>query len=306
MFFRSGRLAAILQAVLVTFLWSTSWVLIKMGLQDGMPALTFAGLRYSLAFLFLLPFALVNQRERASLRRIHKTEWKSLLALGLVYYAITQGAQFLSLVYLPAASASLLLNLTPAVVAGLSVFFLHERASTRQWLGIGLAMLGVLLYFLPASLPDAHLIGIGITILGLLANSFSALMGRSANLRTHLSPILVTIISMGFGAVLLLVTGLLTQGLGELSLREWGILLWLALVNTAFAFSLWNHTLRTLTAVESSVINGLMLPQIAILALLFLGESLNWREIWGLLLVVLGTLIVQSKSPWRRTSAEQS
>ena len=50
------RLVAILQALLVTFLWSTSWVLIKIGLAE-IPPLTLAGLRYSLAFLFLLPFA---------------------------------------------------------------------------------------------------------------------------------------------------------------------------------------------------------------------------------------------------------
>jgi len=45
---RSPRLRAILQALIVTFLWSTSWVLIKIGLED-IPAVTFAGLRY---FLF--------------------------------------------------------------------------------------------------------------------------------------------------------------------------------------------------------------------------------------------------------------
>lgn len=301
----SGRLAAILQAVLVTFLWSTSWVLIKFGLQDGMPALTFAGLRYSLAFLFLLPFALLNRREHAGFRSLNKSDWTNLLALGLVYYTITQGAQFLSLAYLPAASASLLLNLTPAVVAVLSIFFLYEQATVRQWLGIALAIFGVLLYFSSESMPDAHLVGIGISILGLLANSASALMARFANRRKRLSPILVTTISMGFGAVLLLASGLLTQGLGELSWKEWGIILWLALVNTAFAFTLWNHTLRTLTAVESSVINGLMLPQIAVLALIFLGEKPDERDIWGLLLVVLGTLIVQSKSR-AKTGAEQS
>ena len=50
----SPHLTAVLQALLVTFLWSTSWVLIKVGL-DEIPALTFAGLRYTLAFLFLLP-----------------------------------------------------------------------------------------------------------------------------------------------------------------------------------------------------------------------------------------------------------
>lgn len=45
----SPHTRAVLQALLVTFLWSTSWVLIKIGLAD-IPALTFAGLRYVLAF----------------------------------------------------------------------------------------------------------------------------------------------------------------------------------------------------------------------------------------------------------------
>jgi len=50
----SERVTAVLQALFVTFLWSTSWVLIKIGLEQ-IPALTFAGLRYSLAFLCLVP-----------------------------------------------------------------------------------------------------------------------------------------------------------------------------------------------------------------------------------------------------------
>lgn len=56
---RSPHLIAILQALFVTFLWSTSWVLIKFGLVD-IPALTFAGLRYGLAWLCLLPFAFTS------------------------------------------------------------------------------------------------------------------------------------------------------------------------------------------------------------------------------------------------------
>ena len=52
---RSPHFTAVFQALFVTFLWSTSWVLIKIGLED-IPALTFAGLRYGLASLCLLPF----------------------------------------------------------------------------------------------------------------------------------------------------------------------------------------------------------------------------------------------------------
>ena len=57
------HLAAVLQALFVTFLWSTSWVLIKIGLDD-ITALTFAGLRYFLAFLFLIPLTLRREHRR--------------------------------------------------------------------------------------------------------------------------------------------------------------------------------------------------------------------------------------------------
>lgn len=68
---------------------------------------------------------------------------------------------------------------------------------------------------------------------------------------------------MGIGEGVLLATGVATQGFGQLDLLQWLIIGRLAIVNTAFAFTLWNYTLRTLTAVESSIIHGAMLPQIA-------------------------------------------
>jgi drug/metabolite transporter (DMT)-like permease len=67
----------------------------------------------------------------------------------------------------------------------------------------------------------------------------------------------------------------------------------LAVVNSALAFTLWNRTLRTLSAMESSIINNTMLVQIVLLAWLFLGESLTWRQVAGMVLVAAGTLIVQ-------------
>jgi drug/metabolite transporter (DMT)-like permease len=77
--------------------------------------------------------------------------------------------------------------------------------------------------------------------------------------------------------------------------QSWLLIAWLAVVNTAFAFTLWNLTLQILTAVESSVINSLIMPQIAILAFVFLGEALNLQEVAGLILVGIGALVVQLK-----------
>ncbi len=69
----SPHLRAALQALFVTFLWSTSWVLIKIGLDD-IPALTFAGLRYTLAWLCLLPFVW-RSGGIGMLNRLSRREW---------------------------------------------------------------------------------------------------------------------------------------------------------------------------------------------------------------------------------------
>jgi drug/metabolite transporter (DMT)-like permease len=252
-------------------------------------------LRYGLAWLCLTPFILSNQARRTEFRSLSRTNWVRLGVLGLVFYTLTQGAQFLSLTYLPAAMVSLLLNLTPVAVGVAAIVFQSEHPTAIQWLGIGLATAGVGLYFLPVALPQAQVIGVTIALVGVLANAGSSLLGREINRHQMLSPVLITFVSMGIGSVLLLFIGILTQGFGSMTWQDWAIIFWLAVVNTAFAFTLWNHTLRTLTAVESSVINSLMMPQIAILAYVFLGEGLSVKEIWGLILVGVGVLIVQLK-----------
>ena len=63
----------------------------------------------------------------------------------------------------------------------------------------------------------------------------------------------------------------------------------------ALAFTIWNHTLRTLTAMESSIINGTMLIQIAALAWIFLGEDISFKEIIGMLIASSGAVLVQLK-----------
>jgi drug/metabolite transporter (DMT)-like permease len=84
--------------------------------------------------------------------------------------------------------------------------------------------------------------------------------------------------------------------LPPLTLGNWLVVGWLALVNTAFAFTLWNHTLRTLSAMESSIINNAMLIQIPILAWLFLGEMVTWKQAIALTLAGIGILAVQLRS----------
>lgn len=290
-----ARTRAVWLALLVTFLWATSWVLIKIGLQE-VPALTFAGLRYSLAFLCLLPLAL-RPASRARLRQIKRQEWLLLILLGVVFYTLTQGAQFLSLVYLPAATASLVLSFTPILVGLLGIGLLREKPSAVQWGGTLLFLLGVGFYFYPFDLPGTSSAGLVIAGLGLFANAAAALLGRKVNRSTHLDALQVTVISMGVGGGLLLLGGLVVEGLPQLSWQSWLVVLWLAVINSALAFTLWNFTLRSLAAYESSLINNTMLFQIAILAWIFLGEGLAAGEVFGLLLAGIGVMIVGRRGP---------
>ena len=287
------HLKAVFLALFVTILWSTSWVLIKIGLQASIPPVTFAGLRYTLAFLCLLPFVLFNTSHREFIRNFSGSIWLQLVVLGIGLYTITMAAQYIGLSYLPSATVSLLLNFSPIFVALPSGFINKERTSFLQWGGIILTVLGAIVYFFPLSIPAGQTFGLVVVIIGVLSNAGSSLLGRKVNLKSGLPAILITTISMGFGGLLLLLFGATTQGFGPIDAKQWMIISWLAIVNTAFAFTLWNKTLQSLTAVESSIINGTMLPQIAILAWIFLGESLNAKQIIGLSLVAIGIIIVQ-------------
>jgi drug/metabolite transporter (DMT)-like permease len=284
---------AVAQALFVTFLWSTSWVLIKWGLAE-IPPLTFAGLRYTLAFLLLLPWLLRRGDSRAGVRRLTRRQLRSLVLFGLIGYTITQGSQFVALELLPAVTLSLLLSFTPVAVALLSGLTLGEPLHRAQWLGLLVFLLGALVYF-GLSVPTGMVVGLAVGLLMLVTNVYWSITGRAINRSGEIPVLLVTAVSMGVGSVALLAVGVAVQGLPPLSARAWLIIGWLAAVNTAFAFTLWNQTLRTLPAVVSSVINNTMLIQVAILAWLFLGERPGPRELVGLALAVVGALMVQTR-----------
>ena len=293
--FDQAKKNSILLALLVTFLWATSWVLIKWGLSDISP-LMFAGIRYFLAFLCLLPFAL-TKIHRDEIAQLRKRDWVLLLLLGALYYALTQGTQFAGLAVLPAMSVSLILSFTSLFVAAIGIKTLGEKPGRLQWLGLALNILGACLYFYPVQFPQKQWLAVGIVFLGMLGNSVSTVIGRKINRDIRLAPISVTTISMGFGSILLLATGLILEDLPRLTLSNWGLVVWLAVINTALAFTWWNRALQRLEAMEASIINNTIMVQIAILAWVVLGERMDSLEILGVSLAAIGAVLVQLRSP---------
>ena len=191
---RPARRAAALQAIAVTVLWSSSWLLIKYGLREGLPALTFAGLRYVLAFACLVPLVALNAAHRRTIRDLRGRQWLQLAGLGLLVYAITQGAQFVSLAHLPAAVVTMLLNLTSVLVALFGALFLRERLTGWQIAGVSASAAGVLLYFGRVGLGAHAGWGLVAALLCLLGNAGSSLAGRHINRSAAPAP-------LGSGAV---------------------------------------------------------------------------------------------------------
>lgn len=282
---------ALAAAVLVTVLWSSSWVLIRIGLDDAdLPPVTFAGLRYATAAVVL--WCWVAARHRDDVAELTRVDVTRMALLGLGFYAVTQGAQFVAIDSQPAATTSLVLSLTPLLVAALGARTIAERTSPRQVLGAALVGIGAFVYF--GGDLGATVVGLIAAFVSLFANAVSSLFGRSVNRTGRHPAVVVTAVSMAVGATLLLGAGLVAEAWVGLTLEAVAIIAWLAIVNTALAFTLWNLALRHLTALESAGVNNLMLVQIAGLAWVFLDEPPGPLGVIGVVAVSAGVFLTQT------------
>lgn len=288
----SVRKKAALTALFVTLIWSISWVFIKTGLQD-IPPLLFAGMRYAIAATCLILLVLRSPASRAEVRAITPKQWRSLFALGVVIIAVAQGAQFGALERLPAATLSLILNFTTIMVAFMSTFMLREAPTRIQVVGIVIYLIGMFVYFGRVEIDADQQVGLLIAFVCLAANALGTILMRGVNRGATLSPLVITATHMGIGAIILLIVGIGTNGIPYIPPQSLLIIVWLAVVHTALAFTLWNGVLRVLNAIEASLINSLVAVFIAPLAWIFLGEALTTQGVLGLVIAVGGVMLVQ-------------
>jgi drug/metabolite transporter (DMT)-like permease len=287
------RRRALAAALAVTVLWSSSWVIIRVGLRhDRLPPLTFAGLRYVTAAAVLWAAVAVSSTARGQVARLTRRAAGHLAVLGLVFYALTQGAQFVAIDSQPVATTSLFLALTPLLVALASGRLLSERPGRAQAAGAVLVPAGAAAYF--TGTLGATAAGLAACAVALAANAGAALLGRGINRACATGPLVTTTVSMTVGAVALLAAGAAAEGVPALSPEAIAIIAWLAVMNTAVAFTLWNFSLRQLTAGTSSVVNNAMLPEIGLLGWLVLGEAPGPWQWAGMILVSAGVAVAVS------------
>ncbi len=305
----AARRRALALAIGVTLLWSSSWVMLRWAIDDhGMTPLLGAGLRYLLACLVLVGVMAITPADRRGMRGLGRRDLGILVVLGLLFYAVTQGAQVVAIASQPAATTSLVLSFTPLLVALASQALLGERPTGTQVAGAAVIGLGALLY-LSGDLGTTF-VGMTAALIGLGANVASSILGRGVNRALRLTARVVTTVSMAVGALTLVLVGWLTEGPPRLDAVGWGLVAWMAVFNTALAFTWWNESLRHLSATESSAVNNLMLLEIAALAWLLLGEAPGVVQWVGMALVTLGVLAARGpatvRSGARRSGARRS
>jgi drug/metabolite transporter (DMT)-like permease len=285
-----GRFLGVMEALLVTLLWSSSYILVKIGLNQ-IPPLTLVALRYAVASAVLIPLAI----QRGSFSMLGNPKFLTRIAiLGLTGITIAQGLQCLGLFYLPAVSVTFLLNFTPVFVLVMGVFALRERPTKSQLGGMALVLVGAYLFF-NDPLSGSSLVGVLITLISGLGWAAYMVYSRYTFVREEFDLLGLTAFSMGAGTMILVVAALVFEGVSSVPLSGWGIIAWLGVVNTALAFFLWNHALLRLEAFETSILQNTMLIQIAVLSWVFLGERFTTMKLVAMALVFFGVLIVQLK-----------
>lgn len=142
---RTKSIAIAAAPALFVFLWSTGWLSAR-GAAPYADPLTFLAVRYALAgvVMALLCIALSAPWPRSSAAQGHAIVSGVLLHagyLGPVWYAVAQGV--------PAGVSGVLAGAQPLLTALLAPLLASERVSARQWLGIILGFVGILLVLQP-------------------------------------------------------------------------------------------------------------------------------------------------------------
>jgi drug/metabolite transporter (DMT)-like permease len=135
-----GRKQAIGSVVAAVVLWSSSYVVTKVGVSE-LPPITFGALRFSFAALLVLIIA-------ASTRRLERVPVRDLLRLGLggllgitAYFSL----QNLGVARTSASEATLLVASFPVITLILESLFLRKRVAFIQYAGVAIAIFGVYL-----------------------------------------------------------------------------------------------------------------------------------------------------------------
>lgn len=284
-----NKIQATLKLLVTALIWASTYVLARMGVEEMGP-ITLAGLRFFTAGLILLIYLKSQHFDFSSL----KGQWGNLLALGLLSFTVGNGAIFVASQYLPSTTVSLSMSFVTPLVLICGIIWLREIPSLFQFFGILIALAGTYLYFYPQPIQVGNP-GFLVLFFGLFGFAGYTILGRSMA-RDHKVPYLAqTAVPLFLGGVVLLLAGLLLEGMPVFSPRVGLILIWLIAINSILGYILYNQAIICLTAIQVNVILNLSPFFTAVMAWFLLGEHISGRQIIAMLIVFAGTYMVQAR-----------
>lgn len=256
--------------------------------------MTITGLRYFVGFLVLVPL-MARNGSTASIRALSRGAWIRLALIGICAYPIGNGLLVWGLQFMPATTGSFLLGMLPLLVLFLGIFWLKEIPTRWQAIGITIALGGSLLFFSPG-LTAGDPFAIVVASLGLIGFAFFGILGREVARDNRVDTLSLTALPLAIGGAILLIIAAPIEGLPHFSPTSFFIVLWLAAVNTAFAYLIYNHSLQVMTAFEMNILNNLAPLITAGMAWIFLGEKLEPIQAIGIVVALVGIVLVQKRS----------
>lgn len=251
---------------------------------EELPVFLASGLRFGLAAAILLPLLLLRER---GLPRVGRCD------LGTLFVQALTGVFGFSLFWLyglrwtTAAEGGIVASTTPAAILLVSFLLLRERASRRQTLGIGLAVLGVAAM---TALGDGGvaergprpLLGNALILGAVAGEACFVVLGKRAGVR--LAPLTIATAVTLFGFLLFLPFALLdavTTDLTAVSAIAWLAAVAYALGPTALGYLLAYRGLARVSANAAAAFTGVVPVSAVLCAALFLGEPIGWSHLTG-------------------------
>ncbi len=240
-------------AIVATWLWSTAFVGVKIGLEYHTP-LQFAGIRFFISGILIL---LINGKIR---RFIYEVKSNLRLVLWLSFIQIfAQYALFYSgLNLVPGALGAMIIGSSPLFVAIVAHFAFHnDKMNLLKTVSILIGVAGIAVITLGRTKVEMRgeleFLGIGLLLVNNLVAGYANVM--VAKSPKEISPLVLSSSTLIIGGVLLSLVSVPVEGihLGPFPPEYYGALGWLSFLSAA-AISIWFVLLRR-PGVKVSVLN---------------------------------------------------
>ena len=222
---------------------------------ESAPPLSIAFYRLFFTTLLIFPFVLFKKKIRKEFRNIPLSTYLIMIIIGLIL-AAHFALWITSLTKTSVANSVILVTAHPIIVAPISYFFLREKLSFINSIGITLSLVGVIIlvwgnYGFPTIGIDT-LEGNILAMLGGVAAGLYILGGRKIRKTVSILPYALVVYTVGT-LMLFIICLFFNAPVYNLSLKDYQIILLMALVSGIFGHTLYNWSLEYIRASVASV-----------------------------------------------------